>query len=228
MGFFYRLRLMAKDIVKDSKEEILEMQLQEDEKRLEADEKKIKRSFVIIGGLVIFVIANLVVIYLLVLKPKQSVSEQISQPIPVSAPSPAPSKEPSITTSPSKETTTDTSVKDHFISFGSGTSTSADWTDVGGLQATVDLGGYRNIKEIRFEVSVAVPTANETVWIRLFNKTDNHPVWKSEVSAKGASSYSVSEPILYDKGEKTYQVQMKTQLQYIANLGQSRLHIVLK
>ena len=68
---------MAKDIVKDSKEEILEMQIQEDEKRLEADEKRIKRSFVIIGGLVIFGLANLVVIYLLGLKPKQSKSEQI-------------------------------------------------------------------------------------------------------------------------------------------------------
>ena len=219
---------MAKDIARDSKEEILQTQLQEDEKRLEADEKKIKRAILIIGGLVAFLIANLVIVYLLVLKPKQSGSEQISQPIPISAPSPVPSPEPSITTAPSKETTTDTSVKDHFISFGSGTSTSGDWANVGALQATFDLGSYTNIKEIRFEASVAVPTANETVWIRLFNKTDNHPVWNSEVSAKGASSYSVSEPILYDKGEKTYQVQMKTQLQYPANLGQSRLHIVLK
>ena len=220
---------MAKDIVKDSKEEILEMQIQEDEKRLEADEKRIKRSFVIIGGLVIFVIANLVVIYLLVLKPKQSKSEQISQPVLTAVPSPTVvPRSPTPTLKPqSSEAIQNSTIKDYFISFGSGTSTSADWTDVGGLQATVDLGGYRNIKEIRFEASVAVPTANETVWIRLFNKTDNHPVWKSEVSAKGASSYSVSEPILYDKGEKTYQVQMKTQLQYSANLGQSRLHIIL-
>ncbi|EKD86751.1 MAG: hypothetical protein ACD_37C00158G0001, partial [uncultured bacterium] len=33
--------------------------------------------------------------------------------------------------------------------------------------------------------------------------------------------------IIYDKGSKTYQVQMKTQLKYTANVTQSRVHIIL-
>ena len=217
-------------MAKDSKEEILETQLQADEKRLEADEKRVKRAFLIIGVLVLVVAANLIIIYFLVLKPKQSTSKQIFQPIPTAVPSPTVvSKSPTTTLKPqSSEAIRNPTVKDQFISFGSGTSTSPDWVDVGGLQASFDLGSYTNIKEIRFEASVSVPTANEIVWVRLYNKSDNHPVWNSEVTAKGASSYSVSDPILYDKGEKTYQVQMKTQLQYSANLGQSRLHIILE
>ena len=111
---------------------------------------------------------------------------------------------------------------------GSGSSQAGDWTDVPGLEASVDFGKYKSIKEIRFEASISVPTANEAVWVRLFNKTDQHPVWFSEATMTGgASSYLVSSPITYDKGSKTYQVQMKTQLKYTANLTQSRIHITL-
>jgi len=116
---------------------------------------------------------------------------------------------------------------EYFIALGSGTSESGDWEDVPGLEASVDFGKYPNIKEIRFEASVSVPTANEAVSVRLFNKTDQHPVWNSEITMDGgASSYLVSSPLIYDKGAKTYGVQMKTQLKFAANLTQSRIHIV--
>jgi hypothetical protein len=44
----------------------------------------------------------------------------------------------------------------------------------------------------------------------------------------GTSAYLISNPIAYDKGSKIYQVQMKTQLQYPANLTQARIHITLQ
>ncbi len=120
-------------------------------------------------------------------------------------------------------------VKDYFISLGSGTSDAGDWTDVPGVSADINFGNYRSIKEIRFEVSIYVPTANETVSVRLYNMTDKHPVWNSEVTSNGGQTEILtSSPLVYDTGEKVYQVQMKTQLRYSATLVQSRIHIILK
>jgi hypothetical protein len=117
-------------------------------------------------------------------------------------------------------------IKDYFIPFGTGTSQAGDWTDVPGLQANIDFGNYQNIKEVHFEVSVNVPTGNQSVSVRLFNVTDKHPVWYSEVTTN--NNYVSSPAIIYDKGAKLYQVQMKTELQFLANLTQARIHIILK
>ena len=92
----------------------------------------------------------------------------------------------------------------------------------------MDLGSYGNIKEIRFEASVQDPAENQVVWVRLFNETDGHPVWNSEVVKNaGAEGYLVSSPVIYNVGNKVYKVQMKTQLGSVVNLGESRLHIIL-
>ena len=120
-------------------------------------------------------------------------------------------------------------IKEYFIAFGTGTGQNTDWTDVQGLQAVINFDNYSDIKEVFFESSVTVPTGNEWVSVRLYNKTDQHPVWNSEVFMKDSSTpYLASSPVSYDRGSKTYQVQMKTQLGYPANLTQSRLHITLK
>lgn len=118
-------------------------------------------------------------------------------------------------------------VKEFFIPFGAGSSSAGDWTDVPGLTAQIDFGNYSPIKEIHFEASVVIPTANETASVRLFNETDKHPVWYSEITLTNGQFVS-SNPIVYDTGLKTYQVQMKTSLLYTANLIQSRLHIILQ
>lgn len=217
-------------MLEESKEvEILERELKEDEQRVKLDEKRVRNAFFIIAICAVVIIANLAVIYSFILKPQAIISEKMSNPTPTITNSPTASPTP-LVAEPSNAFNNETSknnIKDYFISFGSGTSSSSDWTDVSGLQASFDLGDYANIKEVRFEVSTQIPTGNQIIWVRLYNKTDSHPVWNSEVSASGASSYSVSEPIIYDKGQKTYQVQMKTQLKYPANITQSRIHVSL-
>jgi hypothetical protein len=117
-------------------------------------------------------------------------------------------------------------VKDYYIPLGSGTGQGTDWNDIPGAQATVDFAQYSPIKEIRLEVSVNIPTGNESVSVRLYNVTDKHPVWYSEVITNNATSYLTSSPIIYDLGSKLYQVQMRTQLEYPANLTQARIHII--
>ncbi|MBI5122836.1 hypothetical protein HZA75_03170 [Candidatus Roizmanbacteria bacterium] len=119
-------------------------------------------------------------------------------------------------------------VKEFYIPFGSGSTSSTDWQNVSGLQAYVDTGNYNSIKTVTFEASVHVPTGNETVNIRLFNVTDGHPVWYSDVFFNGGtnSQLLISQPITLDPGNKLYQVQMKAQLTFPAILDQARLHIL--
>ncbi len=137
---------------------------------------------------------------------------------------------------PSQETKTSTpvtipvsSAKEFFVSFGSGSNSSDDWQDVVGLKASIDSNNYSNIKSVVFEASVHIPTGNETAYIRLFNVTDKHPVWFSDVSMEGGSpQFLTSQNIILDSGSKIYQVQMKTSLKFPAILDQSRLHIITR
>lgn len=141
--------------------------------------------------------------------------------------SPAVSSNP--TTVPAANQSQSSGVKAFFVPFGSGNGYSQDWTDVPGLQAYVDSANYGRIKQVVFEASVYVPTGNETVWVRLYNETDKHPVWNSEVFFNGGSTAQllISQPVTLDTGNKLYKVQMKTQLQYTAVLNQTRLHITV-
>ncbi len=122
-------------------------------------------------------------------------------------------------------TTASTSVaKEYFIPLGTGTNAASDWTDVVGASATVDTAQYPKIKKVVFEATVSVPTG--AAYVRLFNATDKHPVWFSELSMNTSGpTLLTTQAITLDRGSKLYQVQMKTQLKYPANLNQSRIHI---
>jgi len=119
------------------------------------------------------------------------------------------------------------SVKEFFVPFGTGSNSSDDWQDVPGLKVTLDSGNYKNIKIVTFEATVRIPNGNEIAYVRLFNATDKHPVWFSDVSVEGGTpQLLVSKPITLDIGNKDYQVQMKTSLKFTAFLDQSRLHVI--
>jgi hypothetical protein len=128
----------------------------------------------------------------------------------------------------SSGSTSSNSVKEYFIPFGSGSGNSTDWQDVAGLQANVDSSTYGTIKSVVFEASLHIPNGNEIAKIRLFNATDGHPVWNSELDFNGNTSsvFKTSKSIALDTGNKLYKVQMQTQLQYSAVIDQSRLHII--
>lgn len=119
------------------------------------------------------------------------------------------------------------SAKEYFLPIGSGTNQTDDWEDLTGLQIQIDTTKYSTIKSAVFEASVRIPSKNEWAYVRLFNITDKHPVWFSEVYFPGGSDPKllVSSPITLDAGVKTYQVQMKTQLKFPSYLDQSRIHI---
>lgn len=224
---------MAKPTETDnSKTAILQRELEIEEQKIEENARKTKRAFLIAALAFLFLLGNLFYLNYKLYKNRQTstTNSSISNITPSINPTATISISPTPFTEQNYQTeSTQEGLKEYFISFGSGSTSSTEWVDVGGLQTTLDLSSYGTIDKILFEASVAVPTANQSVSVRLFNKTDKHPVWNSEVSMNaGDSSYLVSNPIVYDSGAKTYQVQMRTQLGSQANLGQSRLHIFLK
>lgn len=145
---------------------------------------------------------------------------------------PTASLSPTLTLTPTKaqnpsSTSQSAVAREYYIPFGSGSGSSSDWQDVAGLQAYIDSAGYPGIKSAVFEASLHIPTGNQTASVRLYNATDGHPVWNSEVTFNGNTSSVLltSSAVSLDSGNKLYKVQMKTQLKYPAILDQSRLHI---
>lgn len=117
-------------------------------------------------------------------------------------------------------------VKEFFVTLGSGSSRANDWEDTTGLATYIDSTKYGRIKNVAFEATVYIPNGNQGVYVRLFNATDKHPVWFSEVYHEGgAPKLLISQPITLDPGNKLYQVQMKTTLKDLANLNQARVKI---
>ncbi len=203
---------------------------------LQNDENRAKKIFFAQGIIILFLLGNVVYLNILLHQKQNSIetTTQKQSPSPFISPTAVPSPLVSLTPTPTPskiQTSSSQSplVKDYFIPLGSGSSQNPEWTDIPGVQAAIDFGKYQTIKEIRFEASIYVPTGNQIVSARLYNNTDQHPVWSSEVTMKeNSTSYLSSSSLVYDKGEKVYQVQMKTQLRDIANLVQSRIHIILK
>lgn len=214
-----------------------EERLHEDEQKLHMDEKKVIVAFSLIAVILLGSIAGAVYLFRSVeARIAQSTSQseaRVEQPI-VSPTATttilSATSTPSPTTTPSKQVNTKPATQDYYINVGSGTNQSSDWTDVFGATTTLDLSQYQNIKEVHFEAFVNVPTANGTVSVRLYNATDKHPVWNSEVTKEGSAEtdHLISPALSYDKGAKLYQVQMKSQLNVAANLVQSRIHVVAK
>ncbi len=128
-------------------------------------------------------------------------------------------------TSASTASIISTTNKELYVPFGTGTNTATDWADVKGAAAYIDTKLYGKMKKITFEASIGVPSGN--AYVRLFNATDKHPVWYSEMNMSGAGPELLTSPaITLDSGNKLYQVQMKSQLGTTTNLLQARVHII--
>ncbi len=117
--------------------------------------------------------------------------------------------------------------KEFYISFGSAQTSSDQWEDAQGLSAYIDSTKYGAISSVTFETTMQIPTANGKVYAQLYNATDAHPVWFSEVSMEGnIAKLVISSPIHLDQGNKLYKVQMKTTLRAVSLLNQARIHII--
>jgi hypothetical protein len=122
-----------------------------------------------------------------------------------------------------------TLVKEVFVPLSTGKTSSAEWIDIPGMSATVDTANYSQIKSATFEIALRIPTANGKVYARLFNKTDQHPVWYSEVFSEGpVSTVKQAANLTLDSGNKLYQVQMKSSLGFESIADSAQLKIFLQ
>lgn len=133
---------------------------------------------------------------------------------------------PSLTPTPTPTPAQTKSVKEFFVPLGVGSGNSGDWTVIDGIGAKIDPADYGNIETVTFEVSARIPTGNQQIWIRLHNANTFQSVAGSEVTLSGGTpTLLVSSPINLTLGNNLYQIQMKTQLKFAANIDMARIRI---
>jgi len=146
----------------------------------------------------------------------EAISEAISPGLAQATPTPEP-------------TTSVPTVKEFYIPLGTGLTTSTTWVELPGVESVIDMANYPNVKSIIFEASMRIPTANGRVYAKLYNVTDKHDVWESEVYAEGPSGYRAeSGNITLSSGRKLYRVIMKSTMGYEAILDSARIKILLE
>lgn len=153
------------------------------------------------------------------ISPKATVSSATK---PTATLTPTPSLTPTPTSTPAQAK----SVKEFFVPLGVGSGSSGDWTVIDGIGAKIDSADYGDIKTVTFEVSARIPTGNQQIWIRLYNANTYQSVAGSEVTLSGGTpTLLISSPINLTSGNNLYQIQMKTQLKYLANIDMARIRI---
>lgn len=152
------------------------------------------------------------------------------QPVVSGQPSPSPQVSSTPLTTLTPQTIVQTAQKEIFIPVGDGSTTSNSYTNLSGVQVTIDSSKYSGIASVDFEASVWVTGGNGKAYAQLFNVTAGHPVWNSEIStSSGSGTLLVSAPITLDGGQNTYGVQAKTNLtDFSANVRTARIKIVLR
>lgn len=119
--------------------------------------------------------------------------------------------------------------KEIYIPLGTGSVKSFEWADLSGVEVYFDPANYGKIKQVTFEASLRIPTANGRVFARLYSVNDKLGIYESEVSAEGDWGTRVeSKPVPLSSGNKLYRVQMKTSMDYPGVLDMARIKIVLE
>lgn len=114
-----------------------------------------------------------------------------------------------------------------YVPLGGGRTSQDQWEDLKGIEGYINTESYPPMTNVYFEVALRIPTKNGKVSARLYNVTDNHPVWNSEVATENETSTFIgSRSLQLDPGNKLYRVQLKTTLKYESILDFARIKII--
>ncbi len=134
------------------------------------------------------------------------------------------------TTSPAGGSTSSTLTnieRELYIPLGSGTTSRSDWDDLTTTDTLIDTSKYGTIKEVFFTVILKNPSQSGDSQARLYNVTDKHPVWSSEVKMEGPTSQQItSSKITLDTGNKLYRVQAKSGLSTQITIDTAKLRLI--
>lgn len=155
-----------------------------------------------------------------------------SKPSPSPTPLSVSEAEKTPTTSDTKKTPTvvQNAQKEIFIPLGSGSTKSRTYSELAGLQVSIDFSKYQGVDSMVFEASVWVDGGNGRGWGELYNVDDKTLLIESQISSPtGTASLMTSGHVPIPGGAKTYKVYAKTDLtDYAAHVDNARIKITLK
>lgn len=120
------------------------------------------------------------------------------------------------------------SLREAYIPIGSGSTTKDSWDALTGVEVAIDTQKTGNIKEAYFQAILRIPTGNGKISAKLFNVTDNHDVWFSEISNEGANGVLKEAKITLTQGSKLYRVYLKSSLQYEVIIDLAKLKLIIE
>ena len=119
-----------------------------------------------------------------------------------------------------------TNAKEYYIPLGSGQTKSSEWADILGAEAYVNTNNYPRITKVLFEIYGSIPTANGELRVKLFDVSDKHDVWFSEVVLEGNTVVRKEVEVTLEPGNKLYRVMAKSTLSYEATVVNARLKLL--
>jgi hypothetical protein len=116
-----------------------------------------------------------------------------------------------------------------YVPLGRGTTTSQTYEEIVGAEAVIDLSRYPEIETVYFEANMKIPAGGGRIYAKIYNVTDKHDAWLSEVYLDGAGPYRAeAKGVILASGRKLYRVKMKSTLGTEGVLDSARLKILLK
>lgn len=196
-----------------------------------------KALFFVIAALSLLFAANIVFLDIAVFgvrKPQETASPVSQTAAPVCsgtclAVTPPPSRAPSPTPGNGTQTVTvpDTGApKEYYIPLGTGSTKSDAWQTVSGMEATIDTSLYQHIRSVTFESSLSIPAGVGWMRVKLYNATDGHDVWGSELTSESDTARAMQSSISLDAGNKRYIVQALSTIRAEALIANARIKIV--
>lgn len=116
--------------------------------------------------------------------------------------------------------------KEYYVPLGLGFTRSDEYDDLFGADVFIDTVKYPRIQKVTFEVYLRNPTGNGITYAKLFNVTDKHDVWFSEVSMVGGGSGRREATIQLEPGNKEYRVKLRSSMKYDVYVDNARIKIV--
>lgn len=118
------------------------------------------------------------------------------------------------------------STREFYIPLGSGKTTSREYEGLPGVEVAINTTNYPQMKSVLFEATMHLFPGNGAMLVKLYNVTDGHDVWFSEMSLEGGTKVKKEAPVTLDPGNKLYRVMVKSTLGYEAIIDNARIRII--
>lgn len=184
----------------------------------------------LIATVLLVVVTNTVFLDIVVFGKAASKDVSLSQTsivLPTITPVPTQLASPTVAPSPSiGSVQVVNSPKEYYIPLGNGMTKNDQWETVAGMEATIDTSLYPKIKQVVFESYLRIPVGIGWMHVKLFNATDGHDVWGSEVQSESNTFVRESAVIPLDSGNKRYIVMAQSTIRAEAYIDNARIKII--